>query len=474
MSERIPKETMEEMLRQATAGVWQSGGAGREALREELRKEIYWKTDLPLIKKYPDNPILEPESGTWYDGSVGNPMVAVDPETGKYVMIFAGWDSQGVGPKQFGYAESDDGIVWEVISKTSPVLSPDMTILEQDLEGGCLLYDAVKDVWYLYYTAIGADDKYRTAVASSEDLINWTKHGIVIDVGGAGEFDELWAGEPAAFKFGPHGLIAVVYTARDAAGTLTFGGALLDSWTHLATKETPSIKFRGTSDFWDEKVELHHFSKNGDYWTLLYEGQNNNHRFWKIGIAFSKNNVVYGRAGQPLISEEAEWYAGFEWQTWHGTVHPYLVKWRDRNLLYYTEVRKAGAKWWVGNRISVAFVDPRALYPGTYELYWDIWVNETIPVAGSTSYPITTDWPCDTTIFFFSDQDGTLDIEVDPINISGASDYRGFDTGLSVSANTLFKYQTSYRYRRLRLTFTPTAEATVSAFAITSPRRGWF
>jgi len=400
-------------------------------------------------------------------------MVAVDPDTGKYVMIFAGWDPQGTGPKRFGYAESDDGLTWEVKSKTSPVLSPSMTALEQDLEGGCLLYDAVDDYWYLYYTMVASDNKQRTGVARSKDLMTWEKLGVVIDVGGTGEFDELWASQFSGFKRGPLGSIHGLYTAKNAAGEVTFGYARLSvSWVHSV--KVGSV-FRPTADFWDQKIELHHLSEIGDYKVLLYEASGGaDHRFWKIGVAFSKNWIVWGRAWQPLISEEAEWYAGFEDGTWYGTVHPYLVKWRDRHLLYYTEVRKAGAKWWVGNRISVAFVDPRALMPSTYELYWDIWVNETITTDGATSTPITTDWPCDTTIYLFSDQDGTLDIEVDPINISGASDFRGFDTGLSVSANTLFKYQTSYRYRRLRLTFTPTAEATVSAFAITSPKRGWF
>jgi len=318
---------------------------------------------------------------------------------------------------------------------------------------------------------IASDGKYRTGVARSKDLMNWEKLGVVIDVGGAGEFDELWAGEFVGFKTGTGGAIQGIYTAKDAGGNKTFGKVTLSSWTTLQKKKGPV--FRPTANFWDHELELHHVSQVGDYKVLLYEAEGGHvdvqHRFWKIGIAFSKNWLLWGRAWQPLISEEAEWYAGWKAGTWYGTVHPYLVKWRDKYLLYYTEVKKAGNRWWVGNKINVALVNPVALLPSTYELYWDIWVNESITTDGKESNAITTDWPCDTTLYLFSDQDGTLEILVDPINVKGASDFRTFDT-ISVTANKLTKYYISYRFRRLKLKFTPVSNAIVSAFAITSPR----
>lgn len=64
------------------------------------------------------------------------------------------------------------------------------------------------------------------------------------------------------------------------------------------------------------------------------------------------------------------------------------------------------------------------------------------------------------TIYLISDQNGTLDIEVDP-DLRG--NWQTYDS-ISVTANTLATYIATGNFARMRFKFTPSATATVSAW----------
>ena len=94
-------------------------------------------------------------------------------------------------------------------------------------------------------------------------------------------------------------------------------------------------------------------------------------------------------------------------------------------------------------------------------LEWILWYDETVGVGGSTSPKVFTSRWERKTIYLISDQGGSLDVEVDP---AGNGDWRTLASGLSVTADTLFSYQTTYYAMYMRVRFTPVAEATVRLY----------
>ncbi len=110
---------------------------------------------------------------------------------------------------RIGLAVSDDGIVFE--RREAPVLHPDddfMTGYEWD--GGCAdprVVEREDGTYVMTYTAFDGAIS-RLAVASSRDLVRWTKHGLAFGKAGAGRFKERRS------KSG------VILTSLDGAGRL--------------------------------------------------------------------------------------------------------------------------------------------------------------------------------------------------------------------------------------------------------------
>jgi hypothetical protein len=93
-----------------------------------------------------------------------------------------------------------------------------------------------------------------------------------------------------------------------------------------------------------------------------------------------------------------------------------------------------------------------------------LWYNESITdtVNGSTTLGFLTAYADKKTFYIISDQSGTLYIQAYD-EVAGA--YADIDS-ISVSANTLTPYSTTYGARLMRLRFVPSASATVSAWAV--------
>ena len=129
------------------------------------------------FEKYDGNPILTPQGTTWEAKDIFNPAAWTDGET--VYMLYRAEDTTGVGrwngPSRIGLATSGDGFRFE--RAPAPVLEP-----SEDWErpGGCEdpRLVRVNDRFYLTYTAYDGETA-RLALASSEDLRTWQKHGLV-------------------------------------------------------------------------------------------------------------------------------------------------------------------------------------------------------------------------------------------------------------------------------------------------------
>jgi beta-1,2-mannosidase len=161
----------------------------------------------PFFKLDAVNPVLAPDAEAefdcplsfrlnWMNKAVYNP--AATRKDGKVCLIFRGEDYHNErgkwGTSRIGYAESDDGLHFE--KHPAPVLFPD--------EDGCKprewiggvedprVVKAEDGTYWVTYT--GSDGKnQRLLIASSRDLIHWTKHGLAFRDALGGKYANRWS-----------------------------------------------------------------------------------------------------------------------------------------------------------------------------------------------------------------------------------------------------------------------------------------
>ncbi|MEX2344179.1 MAG: glycoside hydrolase family 130 protein [Balneolaceae bacterium] len=127
--------------------------------------------------KYDENPILTPQGDSWEAKDVFNPAAWSDGE--QIYMLYRGEDSTGIGDwngtSRIGLATSTDGIHFS--REPEPVYEP---VADWELPGGAEDPRIVEidDTFYMTYTAYDGETA-RQALASSPDLRNWDRHGLI-------------------------------------------------------------------------------------------------------------------------------------------------------------------------------------------------------------------------------------------------------------------------------------------------------
>jgi beta-1,2-mannosidase len=98
------------------------------------------------------------------------------------------------GTMRLGLAESDDGL--HFTRRPEPVLYPDDDAMRAaEWPGGCEIPRIVEDedgIYYLFYSAWN-HIVTRIAVATSPDLIHWTKRGLAFGKAEGGRYRDLWS-----------------------------------------------------------------------------------------------------------------------------------------------------------------------------------------------------------------------------------------------------------------------------------------
>ncbi len=130
----------------------------------------------PFVK-HSGNPILSPRGETWESKDVFNPAAWTDGET--VWLVYRAEDRTGPGrwngTSRIGLATSSDGLSFR--RRADPILGPSES---WETPGGCEDPRLVQigDIFYLTYTAYDGQTA-RLALATSKDLISWTKHGLI-------------------------------------------------------------------------------------------------------------------------------------------------------------------------------------------------------------------------------------------------------------------------------------------------------
>jgi len=161
---------------------------------------------IPFEKIDEVNPVLNPNSSSvfycpvrkdtvrWEEKDVFNPAAVVKDD--KVYLLYRAEDTVGkyAGTSRIGMAISSDGLHFETLPE--PVFYPDNDDQKEfEWEGGVEDPRIVEDengTYYMTYTAYNGD-KARLFIATSTDLVNWTKHGSIFSKTEGGKFVAIWS-----------------------------------------------------------------------------------------------------------------------------------------------------------------------------------------------------------------------------------------------------------------------------------------
>jgi predicted GH43/DUF377 family glycosyl hydrolase len=159
----------------------------------------------PFIKIDSLNPVLVPGNASfvdpirrelvrWEEKDVFNPAIVV--RDGKVYMLYRAQDKVGKpgGTSRIGLAVSEDGFHFR--RRPTPVLYPQADAQQKlEWEGGCEDPRVVQDgrgMYYMTYTAFDGETA-RLLVATSPDLVHWTKRGAAFADAYNGKYSRSWS-----------------------------------------------------------------------------------------------------------------------------------------------------------------------------------------------------------------------------------------------------------------------------------------
>ena len=223
---------------------------------------------LPFIKTDSVNPILKPGNNTfvdpitkkqtgWEAKNVFNPAIAVRNDT--VFMLYRAQDSIGkpTGTSRIGLAASVDGI--HFTRYPTPVLYPQNDAYKKwEWQGGCEDPRVVQDsagTYYMTYTAYDGTTA-RLLIATSPDLLHWTKHGSVFAKAYGGKYVDKWSKSGSIVSTYQNGKITATKLNGKYWmywGDLFIWAATSDNlidWTPVEMKpgEKPLIALRGVAE----------------------------------------------------------------------------------------------------------------------------------------------------------------------------------------------------------------------------------
>jgi predicted GH43/DUF377 family glycosyl hydrolase len=169
----------------------------------------------------------------WEAKDVLNPAAVV--REGKVHLLYRAEDDVGrsASTSRIGLASSADGLAFE--RRAEPVLFPeDDFMMPYEWEGGCedpRVVESEDGTYVMTYTAFDGTTA-RLAVATSRDLVHWTKHGLAFGRAAGGRFRDLWSKSGA------------IVAAREASGRIVAARIEGKYWMYWGESDI----FAATSD----------------------------------------------------------------------------------------------------------------------------------------------------------------------------------------------------------------------------------
>lgn len=249
------------------------------------------------LKRISRTPLLLPvKNNSWEAAAVFNCAAVYDNK--KVHMIYRATDIASSGKEgpfisRLGYAVSDDGIHFERMNV--PVLT---NVGEQEHRG---LEDPrivkIENTFYMMYTGYRGKESgdYRICLASSPDLKNWKRHGIVLDESNK---------DGSLFPNKINGKFCMFHR-RDPDIWIAYSDDL-NNWTNHTSIMGPAP----SSEWESKKIGIAGPPiKTKDGWLLIYHGVSHSH-VYSLGIALldlADPSKVLFRQIEPILEPELSW-----------------------------------------------------------------------------------------------------------------------------------------------------------------------
>ena len=249
------------------------------------------------LKRVSNQPILSPKPAhKWEATAVFNTAAIYD--NGLVHLIYRATDITSNGRdgeyiNSFGYAVSKDGVNFDRL--TRPILVNDIPQEARGPEDPRIV--KIGDTFYMMYTGYGGrfGGDYRISLATSKNLINWQRHGIMLDEANkdASLFPEKIDGKYLMFHRRPPDI-----WLADSDD--------LKNWDNhrCVMKALPD------SNWENEKIGIAGPPiKRDDGWLLIYHGVSKDHRY-SLGIALldlDNPTKVIARQAEPILEPELDW-----------------------------------------------------------------------------------------------------------------------------------------------------------------------
>jgi len=249
------------------------------------------------LKRVSDQPILAPKKeNNWEAAAVFNCAAIYD--NGLVHMIYRATDitsngSQGKYINSLGYAVSVDGVNFNRLEYS--ILKNDIPQEARGPEDPRIV--KIDDTFYMMYTGYGGrfDDDYRISLATSKNLIDWQRHGVMLDEPNkdASLFPEKIGGKYLMFHRHPPNIWLA--TSDD-----------LKHWYN----HTLVMEILSDSTWENEKIGIGGPPiKTDDGWLLIYHGVSKDHHY-SLGLALldlDDPTKIIARQPEPILEPELDW-----------------------------------------------------------------------------------------------------------------------------------------------------------------------
>ncbi|MFH0866329.1 MAG: T9SS type A sorting domain-containing protein [Bacteroidota bacterium] len=259
---------------------------------------------------YSDQPVLSMDTTIMLWAAYGQPACIIQNDTFKmWYGVASGVNSGDTIPRgRTHYAWSVDGINWNKYSG-NPVLDVGSAGQWDDewLDTPEILWDGNEFKLYYYGDSVYMSGAVNASIglATSQDGINWTKQGIVLQKGNAGDWDGNFIESPAAYYDPSSGVYAMWYSAQDTAGWIRIGLAVSPDGSSWIKYPTPVLD-HGSPGCWEDIfVAVPAVIRTGHIFEMWYSGISNAGQFDSVfvGYAVSLNGTTWIKyPGNPVLS----------------------------------------------------------------------------------------------------------------------------------------------------------------------------
>jgi predicted GH43/DUF377 family glycosyl hydrolase len=245
-------------------------------------------TDGIIWTKYSGNPVLDLGlPGSWDDIHVHYPMVIWNG-TG-YEMWYSGNDGTNY---RVGYATSPDGLNWNKYNDPSTTLPPYSESDPVIDNGGAGSFDQIYagqasvilevGTYHMWYSGVDFSGEGRTGYATSPDGVSWTKYpgNPVLDLGPPGSWDDFRAYVPSVVYNGTK--YFMMYSGNDGSNYRIGYAISTDKINWTKSPANPTLDL-GPGGSWDDSNVGTPF--------VLYNGTT--YKMWYSGFDGTNNRVGY-------------------------------------------------------------------------------------------------------------------------------------------------------------------------------------